>query len=363
MDKRNLIIYFLLSVLAGVMVAFVMMLTQPELLTRSSSFSQAPVSYSNAVSKAAPAVVNIYTAKVIAKPINPLFNNPVLREFLRDYLPDKGDKQIQTSLGSGVIMTADGYILTNYHVIKEADEIQVLIQDGRHIIAEVVGVDAETDLALLQIQLKTLPIISISDSSRLRVGDIAMAIGNPFGVGQAVTQGIVSATGRSDLGIATFENFIQTDAAINPGNSGGALINAFGELIGINTAIYSKSGGSQGIGFAIPVNLAMQTMKQLITYGHTVRGWLGIAIQNYPEEQGVLITHIVKGGPADQVGIKPGDVIKNIDNTVIYDYRNVLNLISEITPGSDVNMTIARDQDKVYEFTAIAKERPQFANQ
>ena len=306
----------------------------------------APASYADAVEPAAAAVVNIYTAKVITRQRNPLLEDPFLRHFFRQEI--KPRKEIQTSLGSGVIFSGEGYVLTNNHIIAGADEIQVLLKDGRSAQATVVGADKDTDLAVLNINLDNLPTLPIGDSKQLRVGDIALAIGNPFGVGQTVTLGIVSATGRNQLGINRYEDFIQTDAAINPGNSGGALINAHGELIGINTAIYSRSGGSQGIGFAIPVNMARIVMTQLVERGHVERGWIGIEAQDITPElassfnldttRGLLIAGILRQGPADKAGLEPGDVIKTIDGQNVSGASDAIYYIAQ--QGPDVKLAI-----------------------
>ncbi|MEE9493496.1 MAG: trypsin-like peptidase domain-containing protein [Gammaproteobacteria bacterium] len=306
----------------------------------------APASYADAVEPAAAAVVNIYTAKVITRQRNPLLEDPFLRHFFRQEI--KPRKEIQTSLGSGVIFSSEGYVLTNNHIIAGADEIQVLLKDGRSAQATVVGADKDTDLAVLNIDLDNLPTLPIGDSKQLRVGDIALAIGNPFGVGQTVTLGIVSATGRNQLGINRYEDFIQTDAAINPGNSGGALINAHGELIGINTAIYSRSGGSQGIGFAIPVNMARIVMTQLVERGHVERGWIGIEAQDITPElahsfnldttRGLLIAGILRRGPADKAGLEPGDVIKTIDGQIVSGASDAIYYIAQ--QGPDVKLSI-----------------------
>jgi serine protease DegS len=292
-------------------------------------------------------VVNIHTAKVITRRAHPLLEDPIFKHFFGDRFSN-AHKEIQTSLGSGVMISTQGYVLTSNHVIDGADEIQILLADGRSARATVVGVDTETDLAVLRISLDRLPSVVIGNSNNLRVGDVSLAIGNPFGVGQTVTFGIVSAIGRDQLGINTYEDFIQTDAAINPGNSGGALINAYGELIGINTAIYSRSGGSQGIGFAIPVNLAKGVMKQIIEQGHVVRGWLGIEAQDMTAElaesfgldtsNGVLIAGVLRDGPADAAGILPGDVITSINGTAITDARQAMNIISEQRPDTVITL-------------------------
>jgi S1-C subfamily serine protease len=259
-------------------------------------------------------------------------------------------------------------VLTSNHVIDGADDIQVLLADGRRAHASVVGVDLDTDLAVLHVHLEDLPAIIIGNSTNLRVGDVVLAIGNPFGVGQTVTSGIVSATGRNMLGINTYENFIQTDAAINPGNSGGALITANGNLIGINTAIFSRSGGSQGIGFAIPIDLARDVMQQIIEHGEVVRGWLGVAIQNISEDlaqsfeleslDGVIISNIIRNGPADQAGLTRGDVITRINGAEIKNVRSALNLISQAKPGSTVKISGIR-QGKKLEVDATVMQRPQ----
>jgi serine protease DegS len=325
-----------------------------------------PVSYADAVAQAMPAVVNVQTAKVITRSVHPLLDDPVFQHFFGNRF-SRAKKEIQTSLGSGVIISSQGYILTNNHVISGADEIQVLLADGRSARAAVVGVDADTDLAILRIALDTLPTIVIGDSNTLRVGDIAMAIGNPFGVGQTVTLGIISATGRDHLGINTYEDFIQTDAAINPGNSGGALINARGELIGINSAIYSRSGGSQGIGFAIPVSMAKGVMTQIIEHGHVVRGWLGIEAQdltadlaqslNLDDTSGVLISGVLRGGPADEAGILPGDVVLTINNQPVAEAQQAMKLISEQQPDALVRLDGSR-QGKPFTVQARVSQRP-----
>ncbi len=304
------------------------------------------VSYAMAVDAAAPAVVNIYTTKVITRRATPFFDDPFFRRFFGT--PPQPRRQRQTSLGSGVILNEEGYILTNNHVIDGSDEILVALHDERTVEASVVGTDPETDLAVLKVSLDDLPSIVMGDSDQLRVGDVVLAIGNPFGVGQTVTQGIVSAKGRSQLGISTFENFIQTDAAINPGNSGGALINAYGALVGINTAIFSRSGGSQGIGFAIPVTLVKSIMKQIIEHGEAVRGWLGIEIQTLTPAlaesfglkniKGIIIAGILRNGPADHAGLQAGDIITDIGGKPVFDANSALNQIAQATPGETLSL-------------------------
>ena len=311
-----------------------------------------PVSYADAVASAAPAVVNVHTAKIITRQIHPLLDDPIFKQFFGERFKNSR-KEIETSLGSGVLISEQGYILTNNHVIAGAVEIQVLLADGRKAHASVVGTDVDTDLAVLHIEAGQLPSIVIGDSKGLRVGDIALAIGNPFGVGQTVTMGIISATGRDQLGITNYDDFIQTDAAINPGNSGGALINAYGELIGINSAIYSRSGGSQGIGFAIPISLAKGVMKQIIEQGHVVRGWLGIEAQDLTPQlaesfklvttEGVLISGVLRNGPADNAGLLPGDVVISINNTPVTASREAMKIISMQRPDSAITLGVIRD--------------------
>ncbi len=325
-----------------------------------------PVSYADAVERAAPAVVNIYTRKIITEANRPSASDPIFRYFFGENAR-RPRQRTESSLGSGVIVSPQGYILTNNHVIAAADEIQVALQDGQTTQAQLVGADPETDLAVLKINLKNLPVITLGNAKALRVGDVVLAIGNPFGVGQTVTSGIISATGRNMLGINTFENFIQTDAAINPGNSGGALISAHGELIGINTAIFSKSGGSQGIGFAIPMSLAKDVMTQIIEHGEVVRGWLGVVIQDVSHElarsfglkdnTGVILSNVMPGGPADKAGLAVGDVITWVNKNKITDVKQALKLISKVKPGSKVHLRGVR-QGKDFEISAVVGTRP-----
>ena len=328
--------------------------------------SLSTTSYADAVEKAAPAVVNIYTQKLVTERVHPLMEDPLFRHFFGD---NQGNtrQRLESSLGSGVIISPEGYILTNNHVIEAADEIEVALRDGRTAAARIIGTDPDTDLAILKIDLAELHSITLGHSEQLRVGDVVLAIGNPFGVGQTVTSGIVSATGRNMLGINTFENFIQTDAAINPGNSGGALITANGNLIGINTAIFSRSGGSQGLGFAIPIDLARDVMQQIIEHGEVIRGWLGVAIQNITEDlaqsfglkslDGVIISNIIRNGPADQAGLTRGDVITHINSEAVKDVRAALTLISQARPGSTVKISGIR-QGKNFDVEVTVMQRP-----
>jgi serine protease DegS len=330
-----------------------------------------PASYADAVALAAPAVVNVHTAKVITRRVHPLLDDPIFQHFFGDRF-QQSRKAIQTSLGSGVIISAQGYILTNNHVIDGADEIRVLLADGRSSRATVVGTDVDTDLAVLHVEIDDLPSIVIGDSRKLRVGDISLAIGNPFGVGQTVTFGIISATGRDQLGITAYEEFIQTDAAINPGNSGGALINAAGELIGINSAIYSRTGGSQGIGFAIPISLAKGVMTQIIEQGHVVRGWLGIEAQDLTPQlaesfgadstSGVLIAGVLSEGPADKAGLLPGDIVTSVNDSPVPDATAAMKVISEQPPGSMIELQGLRE-GQPFKLRVRVSERPGKARQ
>ncbi len=312
-----------------------------------------PISFSGAAKQAMPAVVNIFTSKEIKNRRQPFMDDPLFQRFFGDRFEDE-EQQQQSSLGSGVIVSQQGFILTNHHVIEAADEIQVALADGRDVPAKLVGADPETDLAVLRIDLKNLPAMTFGSSENIQIGDVVLAIGNPFGVGQTVTMGIVSAVGRSHLGINTFENFIQTDAAINPGNSGGALIDVSGHLIGINSAIYSRSGGNQGIGFTIPVSLAKKIMEQIIQNGVVTRGWIGVEVQdvtpeladsfNLGAEQGALIAGVLRGAPADKADIHPGDVVVDIAGKPVTDSSALLNLISELPPGKPAKIKIVRAQ-------------------
>lgn len=324
-------------------------------------------SYSPAVKKAMPTVVNIFTSKkAVDNPHQKYSDDPTFRQFFGDQ-SDEQDAQSQpeNSLGSGVIVSEQGLILTNNHVIATADEIEIALSDGRKMSAKVVGTDPETDLALIKIEADNLPAITFASSEKLNVGDVVLAIGNPFGVGQTVTQGIISALGRNHLGINTFENFIQTDASINPGNSGGALIDTEGNLVGINSAIYSRSGGSMGIGFAIPATLAHQVMDQIAIHGNVTRGWIGIEAQDITPElaesfklklvQGALIAGVMRGGPADRAGLRAGDILLTIENKPISDTGSMLNLIAALTPNQKATLKIARAEQTMNVVVLISR--------
>jgi serine protease DegQ len=314
-----------------------------------------PGSFHDAVRRATPSVVNIFTSKEIRSPRHPLLNDPIFRRFFGDQLPDEAQRA--ASLGSGVIVSASGYVLTNHHVVEAADEIEVALADGKKLLAKVVGNDPETDLAVLRLNAENLPAITFGSSEALRVGDVVLAIGNPFGVGQTVTSGIVSALGRTGLGINTFENFIQTDAAINPGNSGGALVDAGGNLVGINTAIFSRSGGSMGIGFAIPVSTAKMVLEQIVKSGGVTRGWIGVEVQEItpalaesfkrPSSRGALIAGVLRGGPADKAGVRPGDVVVEIQGKPVADPTAMLNLVAALPPGAPAKMKLKRQGQDV----------------
>ncbi|MGO4393077.1 trypsin-like peptidase domain-containing protein [Variovorax sp. M-6] len=307
-------------------------------------------SLSAAAKKASPAVVSINTSKAAQR--SPRNNDP----WFRFFFGDQGD-QPQVGLGSGVIVSADGYILTNNHVVEGADEIDVTLNDSRHARGKVIGTDPDTDLAVLKIELDKLPVIVLGNSDALQVGDQVLAIGNPFGVGQTVTSGIVSALGRNQLGINTFENFIQTDAAINPGNSGGALIDVNGNLEGINTAIYSRSGGSMGIGFAIPVSTAKQVLEDIVTAGKVTRGWIGVEPNDLSPElaetfgvkasAGVIITGVLQNGPAAKAGVRPGDVITGVGEKNIGNTQELLSAVAGLKPGTATRFALQRGSDKL----------------
>jgi len=321
------------------------------------------VSYSAAVKVAAPAVVNIFTTQKVKQLDHPLLNDPAFREFFGNQIPDQfSQNKNENSLGSGVIVRPDGYILTNNHVIAQADQIVVALQDGRRAVAKVIGADPDTDLAVIKIELANLPVLPFKLSGN-EVGDVVLAIGNPFGVGQTVTQGIVSATGRSDLGINTYEDFIQTDAAINPGNSGGALIDVAGNLIGVNTAIFSQSGGSLGIGFAIPARICQQVLNSILKDGRVVRGWLGISLLPVeqvnilePKGPGVVVADVLKTGPAAKAGLMKGDKIVKVNDEVITSTSHLINFVALQPPNSTIQISLERD-GKPLDVAVVVGER------
>ena len=316
------------------------------------------LSFASVIKKVAPSVVNIYTAKTVRENprLSQLFEDPFFRQFFGDtYGYDRVPRERrEQSLGSGVIVSEDGYILTSYHVVGGAEEIKVALGDERIILdARIVGTDPDTDVAVIKVDGQNLPAIAVTDSDKLEVGDIVLAIGDPFGVGQTVTMGIVSAKGRGGIGIVDYEDFIQTDASINPGNSGGALVDVEGRLIGINTAILTRTGGSQGIGFAVPVNLARDVMERLITDGKVRRGYLGVKVQTLTteeakrlklsEQNGALIDEVTRNSPAEEAGLKKGDVIIDFNDKTVTDSRNLRLMAAQTRPGVTVSVKVLRD--------------------
>ena len=325
-------------------------------------------SYADAAQKAMPAVVNVFSSKDGSLPPDPRQNDPLFRYFFGNRDDNrKQQEQPAANLGSGVIVSPEGYILTNQHVVDGADQIEIALSDGRTTNAKVIGIDPETDLAVLKINLPNLPSITLGRMDEARVGDVVLAIGNPFGVGQTVTMGIISALGRNHLGINTFENFIQTDAPINPGNSGGALVDVNGNLLGINTAIYSRSGGSLGIGFAIPVSTARSVLESIITTGTVTRGWIGVEPQDVTPEiaesfglsqkSGAIVAGVLQGGPADKAGIKPGDILVDVNGQPITDTTRLLNVIAQIKPGTDAKVHVVR-KNKDLDLDVMIGKRP-----
>ncbi|MFM8344404.1 MAG: trypsin-like peptidase domain-containing protein [Betaproteobacteria bacterium] len=374
---RRIWLIFSQAVTVSVAVLFVVATLKPEWLARPPGLIMPEVvpiltappeaagagrGHADAARRASPAVVSIVASKAPQR--NPHAGDPWYRFFFGD---GEEDAQRQRGLGSGVIVSPTGYLLTNNHVIDGADEIEVQLSDGRSAQATVVGTDPDTDLALLKINLDRLPAITLAPSASMHVGDAVLAIGNPFGVGQTVTSGIVSALGRSQLGLSTFENFIQTDAAINPGNSGGALVDANGLLVGINTAIFSRSGGSLGIGFAIPVDVARQVMEGLIQNGQVTRGWIGVEPRDLnpevaemlrlPVRTGVLITGVLRGGPAAKAGIQPGDVVLKVGPREVANTAELLSSVSALAPNSRVSLLLQRGQQSI-ERSLVVAQRP-----
>ncbi|MFZ6801105.1 S1C family serine protease [Undibacterium sp. Di24W] len=342
-------------------------------LTSSATLIEAPSSkiatagsYHLAAKRAMPSVVNI-SATRNSNNNNPLLSDPFFKRFFGEQARPKSERP--SSSGSGVIMSPQGHILTNNHVIQGASAIEVALADGRLATAKVIGTDPDTDLAVLQIDLKDLPTITLGHSEESNVGDVVLAIGNPFGVGQTVTMGIVSALGRNSVGINTYENFIQTDAAVNPGNSGGALVDANGNLLGINSAIYSQNGGSLGIGFAIPVSTIKMVMEAIITDGQVVRGYLGISPEdittemaesfNIKQTKGSIVAAVVRGGPADQAGVKPGDICIAIDGKPFQNSREMMNQIAALKPNSKAKLKILRQSNEI-SFDINVGKRPPF---
>jgi serine protease Do len=330
--------------------------------------------FSGLVKKTSPAVVNIFSSKVVRQrgaEMSPFFNDPMFRRFFGDEFgpgPDVPRERRAQSLGSGVIVNPAGYIVTNNHVVEGAEEIQVILSDKRQFRAKIIGTDKKTDLAILKVEAKDLPALRLGDSSKAEVGDIVLAIGNPFGIGQTVTMGIISATGRGGLNIEQYEDFIQTDAAINPGNSGGALINSSGELIGVNTAILSRSGGNQGVGFAIPSNMTRHVMQQIEKHGKVVRGYMGVNIQAVTPEMakafgrpneafGALIAEVTPDSPAQKAGLQAGDIITELNGNRVEDSRKLSLAVAELAPGTTARLKVIRD-NATREFAVVLGQLP-----
>jgi serine protease DegS len=373
-NTRVLVSFLIKAVVVGLAAAFLMVWWRPALLGKSLApaahaptvYSRPPVvvqSFADAVARAAPAVVNIYTARVVTERTQ----NPALNQLFGDFWPSYRQR-VERSLGSGVIVNGEGTIVTNQHVIAGADSIRVQLSDGRIAEAAIVGQDPDTDLAILHLGLGKLPVMPLGRSDTLRVGDIVLAIGNPYGLSQTVTQGIVSATGRGQLGLATFENFIQTDAAINLGNSGGALIDAHGDLVGINTAVLNRaSGGPEGIGFAIPMNLVRGVMEQILKRGHVVRGWLGFVPQDLSDEQaaqlgiaaggGVTVVNILVKSPAFEAGVRPGDLITGLSGEEVLSAQDLVSRVAALAPGAQVELA-GRHGRQAYKVNLKVVERP-----
>lgn len=373
-NTRILVGFLIRAAVVGLAAAFLVVWWKPALLGKTAppvqsaptAYSRPPVvvqSFADAVARAAPAVVNIYTARVVTERAQA----PVLNQLFGDYWPSYRQR-IERSLGSGVIVDARGTIVTNQHVIAGADSIRVQLADGRIADATIVGQDPDTDIAILHLGMDKLPVMPVGRSDTLRVGDIVLAIGNPYGLSQTVTQGIVSAKGREQLGLATFESFIQTDAAINLGNSGGALIDAHGDLVGINTAVLNRaSGGPEGIGFAIPVNLVRGVTEQILKVGHVVRGWLGFVPQDLSDEQaaqlgiaaggGVTVINILVRSPAYEAGVRPGDLITGISHEPVRNAQDLVSRVAALPPGSVVELQ-GRHGREPYKVNLKVLERP-----
>jgi serine protease DegS len=373
-NARVLVSFLIRAAVVGLAAAFLVVWWKPALLGKTTApvqrtptvYSRPPVimqSFADAVARAAPAVVNIYTARVVTEPTQTTPLNQLFGDFWPSYR-----QRVERSLGSGVIVNAAGTIVTNQHVIAGADSIRVQLADGRIADATIVGQDPDTDIAILHLAIDKLPIMPVGRSDTLRVGDIVLAIGNPYGLSQTVTQGIVSATGRGQLGLATFENFIQTDAAINLGNSGGALIDAYGDLVGINTAVLNRTyGGPEGIGFAIPVNLVRGVMEQILAHGHVVRGWLGFVPQDLSDEQarqleiaaggGVTVVNILVKSPAFEAGVRPGDLITALGHEPVRSAQDLVSKVAALTPGTRVDLE-GRHGRQPYTVKLKVLERP-----
>jgi serine peptidase DegS len=350
---KSALLFVLQSIVVGLAVAFLVVLVRPDLLAGLGiRGNTAPSSYADAVDISAPAVANIYTKRLAEYTASP---------------EERSRFRVETSFGSAVVIDPDGFLVTNYHVVAEAAEIRVQLSDGRIAIPETVGVDAESDLALLKVDLGPLPAIQLGNSAQLRIGDVVLAIGNPYGLTKSVTQGIVSATGRGLLHLTTFENFIQTDAAINAGNSGGALINVEGELVGINTAVLAQDAGTEGIGFAIPVDLVRGVVAEIKKHGRVIRGWMGLepddltgaerAALGIEGNVGILLSEVLQGGPAAAANLQQGDVIISVNGDPIFSQRQARLLVAGMNPGDEVELVGIRNGEQ-FTTTVVAAERP-----
>ena len=375
MKASRIFSFLFTSISTGLAAAFIVMLVKPELISQLHETPPREVpgsdnlqlySFADVVRQAESGVVSIYTTKITRERSRPLISDPLLQQFFGNiYSKPKIHKK--QNLGAGVVVDTNGFILTNAHVVEGADDIWIGLDDRPTASARIVGIDKDTDLAVIQAGGKDLPVARLGESESLRVGDVVLAIGNPFGVGKTVTQGIISATGRHRLGLANFENFIQTDAAINQGNSGGALGNTRGEVIGISTAIISESGGSHGIGFAIPISLARQVMEQIIAHGRVIRGWIGVSGQQLTpqlaeslgieETRGVLVSGVLEGGPADTAGLQLGDVIQAVDDKHMESSFEMLNHMAITPPGSIIKLTVSR-AEQILDLEVQVAERP-----
>lgn len=373
MKKNGSIQYILLWTLIGIVAGLAVLFVQGKIVITdtdwngfgSLSRTEQHSSFSDAVSKTAPAVVSLHVQSLVEVPIKENMRQQ-LEQIFGNHLPNLTETKLHNSSGSGVILDTRGYVITNHHVISKAEKVIVILNDGRSAEAQLVGTDPDTDLAVLKIDLDNLPEVNIADLKQLKIGDVVLAIGYPFRIGQTVTQGIISATGRSQVSQNTYENFLQTDAAINPGNSGGALINADGEIIGINSLIYTETGNFNGIGFAIPIDLVTDVMRQITENGYVIRGWLGVEGQNVPlvtlqsigiPLQGVLITGVDAGGPGDKAGLEVGDIITHINRTEIKDTADVLDMIASGKPGDNFRIDGIRKRQS-FSVDAVLGQRP-----
>ena len=376
-NKKTIFSYFLNWGLLGLFLSLIFLLFQGYIQLSFPDQKPQPekqrliTGFSQAVARAAPSVVSIQVTR-LKKSTQLSSEEQILEEFFGQKSPHTPQFKTSISSGSGVILDARGYVATNYHVIKDAESIQVSLNDGRKTAARLIGDDPETDLAILKIDLNNLPQAHIADISQLNIGDIALAIGYPFRIGQTVTQGIISATGRTQVSANTYENFLQTDAAINPGNSGGALINDRGEIVGINSLIFTRTGSFNGIGFAIPIDLTISVLGQIVQHGYVVRGWLGVGGQaltpliisklGLKDISGILVTEVDEQGPGDKAGLKPGDIITHINGQRIESAQDILNIVAAGQPGDTFNIEGLRQRES-FKLEAILGQRPMMSQE